>query len=104
MFFFEPDKDFKVTRGDTGIIRLNVLKGTEDFADYTATLSVKRNYSDEEYVIQKKADNGMFEFKHEDTENLVPGRYVMDIEFRTGSTVATLGTWDMVVLKDVTRG
>lgn len=104
MFFFEPDKYFKITRGDTGIIRLKTMKGSEEFTDYTATLSIKKNYSDDEYVIQKQADNGIFEFKHEDTENLVPGRYVMDVEFRTGSTVATLGTWDVFVLKDVTRG
>ena len=47
MFFFEPDKYFKITRGDTGIIRLKVMKGSEEFTDYTATLSIKKNYSDE---------------------------------------------------------
>ena len=104
MFFFEPDKCLKITRGDTGIIRIRVTEDDAEFTDYTATLSIKKNYSDNEYVIQKEADSGIFDFTHADTENLVPGKYVMDVEFRAGTTVATLGVWDAFVLKDVTRG
>lgn len=104
MFYFEPDQDFRLTRGDTGIIRLEATKDGTTITDYTATLSVKKHISDTDYALQIKCDNGKFQFDHEDTEKLAPGKYVMDIEFKTDGMVSTLGVWDMYVEKDVTRG
>lgn len=103
MFFFEPDKDFRITRGDTGIIRLESLKDGVAYEDYTATLSVKKHLNDDDYVLRIECDNDKFQFDHEMTKKLIPGRYKMDIEYRADGMVATLGVWDMYVLKDVTR-
>lgn len=104
MFKFTLEDGLKFTRGDTGEIRLKSIKDGTEYTDYTATLSIKKHINDKDYVIRKECDNNQFDFTHEETENLIPGKYVMDIEYRADGMVSTLGVWPCEILKDVTRG
>ena len=104
MFKFTLEDGLKLTRGDTGGIRLKSIKDGTEYTDYTATLSIKKHINDKDYVIRKECDNNQFDFTHEETEKLVPGKYVMDIEYRADGMVATLGVWPGEILRDVTRG
>ena len=97
MFKFTLEDGLKFTRGDTGEIRLKSIKDGTEYTDQTTL-------KDKDYVIRKECDNNQFDFTHEETENLVPGKYVMDIEYRADGMVSTLGVWPCEILKDVTRG
>lgn len=105
MFVFE-NETLKITRGDTGTVRLSWEDANgNDTAPtgYTAKLSVKKTAYDKEYVLQKECVNDQFNFTHEDTDKLFPGTYQFDIEIKNGASVATLGPFSLEVKTDITR-
>lgn len=97
-----------VTRGDTGIINLNL---THEGAPYKFSegdkviFSVKKNLKDKNYVFRKESTNDTIFIAHEDTEDMEPGNYFYDIEIRYNHfQVATIGPNKFIVKYDVTRG
>lgn len=108
MFTVENGK-ITVTRGDTGIISLDLTlpDGTpyEFLEGDSLTLSVKKNVRDTDYILQKTSSRPAIIFDHEDTDDIDPGNYIYDIEFRHGlGQVSTIGPDKFIVKYDVTRG
>lgn len=92
-------------RGDTGTLVFQPSFETgKAVSDYTAILSIKKNISDSDYILQKTCKDGQFNFAAEDTEALEAGDYIYDIEVHVGKTVQTIGPYKYHLLADVTRG
>lgn len=95
-------------RGDTGIIDVDMRAYGYDFAfrdGDSAILSIKKKLSDDDYVLQKRADSkGMFVFFPEDTRGIAPGTYWYDIEvtFKEGQVLTIVGPAPYKILADVT--
>ena len=91
-------------RGDTGVLLFQPTDETgKDVADFTATLSVKKDINADDYLLQKTCANGKFNFRPEDTDGLAAGTYVYDIEVHTGDDVQTIGPYKYYLMPDVTR-
>lgn len=89
-----------ITRGDTATIMLDV-DGAEN---YKATLSVKRNTNDSDYILQTDAVNGVFRLSHDMTDSLPVGKWVYDIQFIIDDEeYITYGANTFIVKADVTR-
>lgn len=100
-------KNIVHTRGDTAVLRLNLDVNGEPFAlrdGDTATFSVKKNLKDTDYVLQKTAEDGVFVFRHEDTQDLAFGNYWYDIQVKTqeGQVVTVVGPAQYQLVADVT--
>ena len=97
-----------MTRGDTGIINLNLTHEGEPFKfseGDKVIFSVKKNLKDKRCLFSKEAARDTIFIAHEDTENLEPGNYFYDIEIRYNKVqVATIGPGKFIVKYDVTRG
>ena len=117
MFVIDGNRDVYHTRGDTGKITLDITtNGSENLAEYSATLSVKKKLTDSSYLLQKVAAKNsygdyFFEFEHEDTQSLKAGSYYYDIQItakaydESGNLktyVRTLGPLHYNLLNDVT--
>lgn len=104
MFAFD-NSVLKITRGDSGIVRLNLktADGTE-VSDYTAVLTLKKNIHETENALQIACDSGKFQFDHSSTENLTPGNYVYDVQIIRDGAYTTIGPYQAIVIPDVTRG
>lgn len=101
-----------IVRGDSATIgvRFNGLE-TEPDSIY---FSVKRNYSDTEYKLQKTIGDGIekeesegmrykIKMTPEDTGKLYSGDYVYDVELTIGDTRVTPVIGNFCVVPDVTR-
>ncbi|WP_337465746.1 hypothetical protein [Megasphaera sp.] len=93
-------------RGDTGIVNFVpcFCDSGEPGDTYKAILSIKKSIGDKDYILQKQASDNLFIFEPADTENVVPGKYVYDIEVHAEDQVDTIGPYKFTVLADVTRG
>lgn len=88
MLEISKNGEIKLTRGDTAY--LSVLVKIKDGEPYSVesndvlTLTVKRDYSDEEALIEKKiTGDTTFHIKPEDTKGLEFGIYVYDVQITT---------------------
>lgn len=104
MFKVTQRKDIVLIRGDTGRVAFTTLIGEKEASEgeYTAVLSVKSSWRDDEYAFQRKVKNGVIEFKHEDTQFLKPGEYLYDIEIKVGENYYTEGPHKFIVKPDIT--
>ena len=79
----------KLTRGDTGTLKLAVKDAQDndyDFSSDTVVFTVKRYLTDAEPVISKKFDSdGQIAFEADDTKNLEFGDYWYDVQITTES-------------------
>ncbi len=80
--------EIKLTRGDTAYLTVSVK--TKDSEPYTVksddvlTLTVKRDYADEEALIEKKiTGTTTFHIEPKDTKELDFGTYVYDVQITT---------------------
>ena len=80
--------EIKLTRGDTAYLTVSVK--TKDGEPYTVksddvlSLTVKRDYADEEALIEKVITGATtFHIKPEDTKSLEFGMYVYDVQITT---------------------
>lgn len=96
-----------LVRGDTGVINAVI---TVDGVSYVlrdtdnCVFSVKTDYDNKEYALQKTAVNGKFQLTHADTKDLEAGGYVWDMQLTTGAgDVVTVGPGKLKLLADVTR-
>ncbi len=75
----------------------------EEITGYTAVLSVKKRYKDDEYLFQAPVENGAVHISHDMTQGLPYGDYVYDIEVTTeAGEVQTIGPAEYHLLADVT--
>ena len=97
-----------LTRGDSAEIAVSLTDNLDIPYEMqegdTLTLSVKRQIGDEEYLLQKTIDTDTFKLEPDDTNSLLFGRYIYDIELTTNSgkvhTVIPLSTF--VIAEEVT--
>ena len=107
--------DLALVRGDTFAIGVNVT-GSEAEPD-AIYFSVKRRRTETGYILQKSLDDGITPEESEDedtyryrididpadTETLLAGAYVYDVEVTWGGSVHTLITGTLTIAADVTR-
>ena len=120
MFYMEGG-DIYITRGDTAVFRVEAsfifptgYDEEEKPVMITPTLSVKKNLSDTDYVMQiphkgeicTSAKSFPIVLRAEDT-NVEPGSYYYDVQLVYESDgekhVYTIGPYRFIVLNDVTR-
>lgn len=94
-------------RGDTAVLRLTLNVNGEPYTlrdGDIATFSVKKKLKDEEYVFQKKAQDGVFLFKQSDTQDLPFGQYWYDVQLKLagGQVVTAVGPAQYRLVADVT--
>lgn len=103
-------KNLSIVRGDTTSIGVTINGLDSDPVELY--FSVKRNYNDKKYVFQKTLIDGIendssyhyiVRIDPSDTENLVSGRYVYDIELNINNTIITPVKGDLEISNDVTR-
>ena len=103
-------KNLEITRGDTTAIGITV-RGL-DGAPMELYFSVKKNYNDKNYIIQKTLEDGITDdgenryvvrIESEDTETMTFGKYVYDFEITVNNSRKTLLKGDFIVDPDVTR-
>lgn len=104
------------TRGDTQPLGIKVKGGTPDEINF----SVKRDYKDIDYIIQKTLENGIVPADPKqgdpegllryiltvdpaDTEGLSSGMYCYDLEMVINGTVGTMYRGNITLDPDVTR-
>lgn len=96
----------KITRGDTGVFSFDVMnEGTPyDYSNDTVLFTVKQNTYTPDFLIQKQIRYGEnVTISPADTENLVYGEYVYDIQLTTGNFVDTvIPPSKFIVLPEVT--
>lgn len=101
-----------IVRGDSATIGIQ-FNGLETEPD-SIYFSVKRNYSDTEYKLQKtlgdgieKDESGEMKYKikmtPEDTSGMAGGEYVYDVELTIGDTRVTPVIGNLIITPDVTR-
>ena len=96
-----------MVRGDTAVITLalsvNGTAYTQKDND-TVVFSVKADYDDSAYALQKAIKNNVLTLNHDDTQKLEVGSYVWDIQIKIGDTnqVSTIGPGKLVLTQDVT--
>ena len=87
-----------IVRGDTAELEITFSEQVD-----SAVLSVKKKISDTDYVFQSQVVDGVLKITHADTNNLVPGQYVYDIQVKYGDVVDTPLIGEFNVVADVTR-
>lgn len=90
-------------RGDTDSLEFTPMLNDEEVTDAVMTFSVKTSTRDKAYLIQKQDDNGVFYFEEADTKDLPGGKYIYDIEVRSGDVVKTFGPFPFILIEDVTK-
>ena len=97
-----------ITRGDTGYIHLDLTKDSEPYPyeeGDTVTFSVKKNYEDEDYAVQKIVPAGTAIILNPiDTKKLEYGDYFYDIQLNTtlGEIFTVVGPAKFKVTKEIT--
>ena len=86
MFSVDRYNKISITKGDNAELEVKVVdkEGIERqiFADDELILTVRKTI-EEEAVITKTAEDGVFYFIPEDTKDLIPGQYIYDIQLTT---------------------
>ena len=103
-FRIDANQNIYHTRGDTGSLMLTLQdEDGEEITGYTAVLSVKKRYKDDDYLFQAPVENGTVTISHDMTQSLPFGDYVYDIEVTTAEgEVQTIGPAEYHLLADVT--
>lgn len=99
----EPKEfDFSFPRGDTCPISFTITDNNGDELDFTSAevyFTLKKSYSTQNSVLQKKKSegditidgiNGSLVLEHDDTAELNYGKYVYDIQVKSGDYVKTV--------------
>lgn len=103
-------KNLSIVRGDTTSIGVTINGLESDPVELY--FSVKRSYNDKKYVFQKSLNDGIDtdgEYHYvvhvdpSDTETLVAGRYVYDVELNINNTIVTPVKGEFEISSDVTR-
>jgi len=93
----------KLTRGDTLELLID-FASDEPVEIKKAVFSLKKETTDESYIMQKELDNeGKVRLEHTDTNDLAPGKYVFDIQCEYDNEIETTNMGDFILLDDVTR-
>lgn len=94
--------DIEFPRGDTCPISFDITDANGNTLDFTGSeiyFTMKKNYTVQTYILQKKYSDGDIEIdgskgkivlEHDDTAELNYGSYVYDIQVKSGSYVKTL--------------
>lgn len=99
-----------MVRGDTMSFGVEI-EGIEQDLD-TAFFSCKKSLSDTAYIFQKNLENGIYKVETgvygvrvapEDTQNLVAGKYYVDMQISLNSDVFTILKGVLNIEEDVTR-
>ena len=96
------------TRGDSGPLAYAPKLNGVLLTNYIATLSVKKSVDDDTYIYQKTFSNGTMFINAADTNNLLPGKYVYDVQVSWtdndgNKMIRTEGPFDYNLIADVTR-
>ena len=108
--------NFEFTRGDTFVFNFQLVDADGNVIVLTPTTSeviftVKPDYAPENVVLQKKYSTGEIQFADNyvvveimptDTNDLLYGTYVYDVEFTSGDYVKTVLKGNIVLTKEVT--
>jgi hypothetical protein len=113
----EPkETDFEFTRGDTCPISFDLVTEDGEQVQLNPTtdevyFTLKKNYSTQNYVLQKKYTNGdivqngntlNLVLTHTDTANLSYGKYVYDIQVKSGTYVHTVAIGQVTLTNEST--
>ncbi len=110
----EPKEvDFEFPRGDTLAVTFNVTDTNNDsLVEFDEIyFTVKKNYSTQEFIFQKRLSKGDIVFeegqfnmvlKHRDTANLAYGKYVYDIQVKSGEYYKTICIGTIQLTNEVT--
>lgn len=94
--------DFEFPRGDTCPVSFGITDSAGEGIDLSTAeiyFTVKKNYSTQDFVLQKKKSTGgitasgkdcALVLSHNDTAQLSYGNYVYDIQFKSGDYVKTI--------------
>lgn len=82
------NNEISITKGDTAYIKAIIVYNNGNNYELkkgdTLTLSVKKYANDSNYAFQKNIiDTDIITIEPEDTINLIPGRYVYDVQLNT---------------------
>lgn len=106
--------DFEFPRGDTCPISFDITDKDGNQLDLTNAevyFTVKKNYNTSIYILQKKKSTGDITFNgttgsltltHNDTAELSYGKYVYDIQIKSGSYVKTLALGEITLTNEST--
>lgn len=88
--FMVSGNDIQLTRGDTARLNVEITNTLNNNIyqlneDDELILTVKKNTTRKESLIQKKSISGGFHFAPEDTVELSYGKYVYDVQLTTHS-------------------
>lgn len=108
--------DFEFPRGDTCPIKFDVKDKNGEAVDLTEMdeiyFTVKKNYSTSAFILQKKKSLGQITVNgsvatlvltHDDTKTLKYGKYVYDVQVRSGSYVKTILIGELVLTNEATH-
>lgn len=112
----EPKEfDFEFPRGDTCPLEFELIDDNgskiESKKDFEVYFTLKNNFNQSEFIFQKKYSNKEIEYKngmffliinHNDTANLKIGKYVYDVQLKSGDYVKTLILGEITLTKEVT--
>ena len=113
----EPKEvDFNFPRGDTCPIHFTITDKAGDELNLEKDIdeiyfTMKKNYRTAEYILQKKysrgeitveGKDGVFILEHEDTATLKYGKYVYDIQLKSGDYVKTLALGEIELTNEST--
>lgn len=94
--------DFEFPRGDTCPVSFGITDSAGEGIDLSTAeiyFTVKKGYSTQDFVLQKKKSTGgitvsgkdcVLVLSHNDTAQLSYGNYVYDIQFKSGDYVKTI--------------
>ncbi len=106
--------DFEFPRGDTMPVSFELTdsNGNElDFSSAEVYFTLKKNYNTQTAILQKKyslgeieieGKNGNLVLEHNDTAELSYGKYVYDIQIKSGDYVKTLVIGQIELTKEST--
>lgn len=111
----EPKEiDFEFPRGDTCPISFDITdsEGNElDLSTSEIYFTMKNNYNTTSYIVQKKKSlggitvngkQGSLVLTHDDTAELNYGKYVYDIQIKSGTYVKTLAIGQITLTNEST--
>lgn len=110
MLYIQHGGKIRLTRGDTAMLKVAITNETTGneyvvASDDTMAMTIKRDISDTEPIIQKKlVGSDTFHIEPKDTSSLEFGKYVYDVQLTTKSsevyTVIEPATFE--ILEEVT--